>query len=567
MTAKKFNSSKRLPLDLVLVPIMVVSCFYMVVFELENSEHVLDTLAKKTRADNLITINSYQETAELRRPALIGSAYPRVTNSTLSFNPMIRHRTINHVQPSRETYQPVKANRVEEVARAPVSTFSIDVDTGGYTNIRRILEGGYLPDREQVRTEEMLNYFDYNYPAPKSRDEAFTVTTGLTLSPWNAHSHLLHVGLRAYAEDESKLPDSNIVLLVDVSGSMNQENKLPLVKQSLRLLTRNLRATDKLSIVTYAGNTELVLEPTSGSKKRSIYQAIDQLGAAGATAGESGIRLAYNQAEKGFIENGNNRIIMMTDGDFNVGLSNVEALKNLIADKRKTGVFLSAIGFGIGNYRDDLLEQVADHGNGFYFYIDSYREALRVFQHRIRSNLFAVAKDVKVQVEFNPARVSEYRLLGYENRVLERQDFNNDKVDAGEVGQGHTVTAIYEITLAGNPRKNGEYRYAEDIAPQSNFSNEVAFVQLRYKPIDSEISLLKQQTVDNNIAAYRNISDDFRLAIYVASFAELLRDSVDINRQFDYTQLLQLIEHDSILKGSEQLEFKSLVELAKNSAR
>jgi Ca-activated chloride channel family protein len=565
MTVKKFNSSKRLPLDLILVPIIVVCCFYIVAFAFENSDQVIDRVAEKAQADSMITIKYHEESAELKRPDLVGKTYPRAANSTLTFNSMIRHRSNNHERVSRETYQPIKANRVEQVSSAPVSTFSIDVDTGGYTNIRRILEGGYLPERDQVRTEEMLNYFDYNYPAPQSQEQAFTITTGLTSSPWNANSHLLHVGLRAYSEDESKLPDSNIVALVDVSGSMSQEKKLPLVKQSLKLLTRHLRAGDKLSIVTYAGNTELVLEPTSGSEKMSIYQVINQLGAAGTTAGESGLRLAYQQAEKGFIENGNNRIIMMTDGDFNVGLSSVDALKKLIAEKRKSGVFLSAIGFGIGNYRDDMLEQIADHGNGFYFYIDSYREALKVFKHRVRSNLFAVAKDVKVQVEFNPAQVSEYRLLGYENRVLERQDFNNDKVDAGEVGQGHTVTAVYEITLAGNPSKNGDSRYVKAITPDSQFTNEIAFVQLRYKPINSDVSLLRQKAIASNITEYSGISNDFRLAIYVASFAELLRDSVDISGQFGYKQLLQLMEQDSILKGSEQLEFKSLVELASNS--
>jgi Ca-activated chloride channel family protein len=467
------------------------------------------------------------------------------------------------LQRSNETYQPIQGNKIKQVSKDSISTFSVDVDTGGYTNIRRILESGHLPERDQVRTEEFINYFDYEYPSPATQQEAFSITTDVTPSPWNSNSHLLHIGLKGFAEDPRDLPDSNIVFLVDISGSMDDENKLPLVKKSLMLLAKNLRSTDKISIVTYAGSTQVMLPPTYGSEKGIIQSAIQYLGAGGSTAGESGLKLAYAQAQIGFIPKGNNRIIMMTDGDFNVGLSSVEALNKMVKEKRKTGIYLSTIGFGMGNYRDDVLEQIADHGNGFYFYIDSYREALRVFQKNFRSNIFAIAKDVKIQVEFNPAQVSEYRLIGYENRILDRQDFSNDKVDAGEVGQGHTVTAIYELTLVGSPKKVARKRYSPSTTAKHQ-SNELAFVQLRYKPLDSHLSLLKQKSIGRKISQYPDISDDFKMVINAAGFAELLRDSVNISRDFSYDELLLLIRSDTRSQHRELVELETLVELAKS---
>ena len=354
----------------------------------------------------------------------------------------------------RENYAPLDANPVHRVAEDPVSTFSIDVDTGSYSNVRRILNEGRMPPQDAVRVEELVNYFDYAYAAPRDPALPFGVVTEVARTPWNSKTHLLHIGIQGW-KPEAAPKASNLVFLVDVSGSMDQPDKLPLVKSSLKLLARRLTAADRISLVVYAGNTGVVLEPTPGSETATIQSALDRLEAGGSTNGGAGIALAYAMAEKAFMKDGNNRVLLATDGDFNVGTVSFEALVDLVEEKRKSGVALTTLGFGTGNYNDRLMEQLADAGNGNYAYIDSLTEAERVLVSQRDATLHTIAKDVKIQVEFNPALVSEYRLIGYENRLLDREDFNNDRVDAGEIGAGHAVTALYEIALDGPGRRTG----------------------------------------------------------------------------------------------------------------
>uniref|UniRef100_UPI0035670A14 vWA domain-containing protein n=1 Tax=Pseudomonas sp. TaxID=306 RepID=UPI0035670A14 len=383
--------------------------------------------------------------AELQRHAATAS----LSAASQPGAPMVDHLPPAYREQYREQYQKLADNPIHAVAEAPVSTFSIDVDTGSYANVRRFLNQGQLPPAEAVRLEELVNYFPYAYPLP-SGDTPFGVGTELAVTPWNPQSRLLRIAIKASDIRVAQLPPANLVFLVDVSGSMDRREGLPLVQSTLKLLVEQLRAEDKVSLVVYAGSSHVVLEPTAGSDKARIRAAIDRLSAGGSTAGESGIQLAYQQAQQGFIKGGINRILLATDGDFNVGISDFETLKQLAADKRKSGVSLTTLGFGTGNYNERLMEQLADAGDGNYAYIDNLREARKVLVDQLGSTLATVAKDVKIQVEFNPAQVSEYRLLGYENRALKREDFSNDKVDAGEIGAGHTVTALYEIVPVGN---------------------------------------------------------------------------------------------------------------------
>jgi Ca-activated chloride channel family protein len=454
--------------------------------------------------------------------------------------------------PNTENYGELVDNAVKRVAREPVSTFSIDVDTGSYSNVRRFLANGVLPPADAVRTEELVNYFDYDYPDALG-DTPFSIVTEIAPSPWHEGRHLLHVGIEARAPDAAGDLRSNLVFLVDVSGSMNSPDKLPLLVTSLKLLTKQLDADDSIAIVVYAGASGVVLEPTPGNDTRAITTALERLQAGGGTNGAAGIELAYALAQKQYIEGGINRVLLATDGDFNVGLTDFDALKKLIERKRRTGISLTTLGFGSGNYNDHLMEQLADAGNGNYAYIDGINEARKVLVDEVASTLQTVAKDVKIQIEFNPDFVSEYRLVGYENRMLAQEDFNNDRVDAGEIGAGHTVTALYEITLSDSEsgRSVDALRYGQSLSTESLSTppqrvqrkpdSELAYLKLRYKEPDGDTSALLQQAlllrdVAGNI---EGTSATYRFAAAVAGFGQLLRENTALG-DFDYDDVLAL---------------------------
>jgi Ca-activated chloride channel family protein len=442
-----------------------------------------------------------------------------------------------------ENYAELTDNGIKRVASEPVSTFSIDVDTGSYSNVRRFLNNGELPPADAIRTEELINYFGYDYP-DVTRDEPFSVVTEIAPSPWHEGRHLLHIGVEALEPEVAADLHSNLVFLVDVSGSMASPDKLDLLKTSLKLLTRQLTADDSIAIVVYAGASGVVLEPTRGDESRKISSALERLEAGGSTNGAAGIELAYDLAQQHFIDGGINRVLLATDGDFNVGLIDFDALQKLIEEKRKTGISLTTLGFGTGNYNDHLMEQLADAGNGNYAYIDSINEARKVLVDEVSSTLQTVAKDVKIQIEFNPAVVSEYRLVGYENRLLAQEDFNNDKVDAGDIGAGHAVTALYEITLSGSEggQSVDQLRYGvEEIPVQPAATSELAYLKLRYKEPDGSTSrLLQQALLVRDIAGnVEGTSANYRFAAAVAGFGQLLRDNEALG-DFDYDDVLML---------------------------
>ncbi len=442
----------------------------------------------------------------------------------------------------REKYATFDDNPLQRAAESPVSTFSIDVDTGSYTNVRRILNSGRLPPSDAVRVEEMINYFSYSDKAATSAKVPFNFSTEMGVTPWNQKTHLLRIGIKAWAPVETEAPPANLVFLIDVSGSMQAQNKLPLLKRSLRLLSRQLDGDDRITIVVYAGASGVVLEPTPGNKLATIEQALEQLSAGGSTHGSAGIKLAYAKAREAFIPNGINRVLLATDGDFNVGTVNHDALIDMIETQRKQGIALTTLGFGDGNYNDQLMEQLADHGNGNYAYIDSLMEARKVLVEELGSTLQTVAKDVKIQIEFNPAVVAEYRLIGYENRVLAREDFNNDKVDAGEIGAGHSVTALYEVTLVGSGGERiAPTRYGSNSKVAPTHSGEVAMLKLRYKlPEESSSRLVKAAVLKESIVnKLQQNSDDFRFAAAVAAFGQLLRGGKYL-QQFGYDEIISL---------------------------
>jgi len=463
----------------------------------------------------------------------------------------------------REQYQKLAQNPVHSVAEAPVSTFSIDVDTGSYANVRRLLNEGRLPPQGAVRLEEMLNYFPYAY-APPSDDSPFGITTELAPSPWNPHTRLLRIGIKASERSVEQLPPANLVFLVDVSGSMDRREGLPLVKGTLKLLVDQLRPQDKVSLVVYAGDSRVVLEPTSGKDKAKIRAAIEQLQAGGSTAGAAGIELAYRMAQQGFIDKGINRILLATDGDFNVGVSDFETLKAMAAEKRRSGVSLTTLGFGVDNYNERLMEQLADAGDGNYAYIDNLREARKVLVEQLSSTLAVLAKNVKLQLEFNPAQVSEYRLLGYENRALKREDFNNDQVDAGEIGAGHTVTALYEIVPKGQKGWLEPLRYQAEAKPAGK-GDELAWLRVRWqKPEGGPSQLVERPIAASGAGDLARASDDLRFAAAVAAFAQQL-DGARYTGGFDLGDTLALArsargEDPFGLRG----EFLQLVELARS---
>ncbi len=429
-----------------------------------------------------------------------------------------------------EDYDHINENKFLKAKDNPVSTFSIDVDAASYSNIRRILNQGQLPPAGAVRIEEMINYFKYDYPQPKN-GQPFSINTEISTAPWNKDHKLVLIGLQGRKIPNESLPASNLVFLIDVSGSMMSPNKLPLVKASLKMLVDQLRQQDRVAIVVYAGAAGLVLKPTGGEEKTTIKDAIDNLEAGGSTAGGAGIRLAYKVAKENFVKGGNNRVILCTDGDFNVGESSDDAMERLIEEERKSGVFLSVLGYGVGNYKDNKMQKLADKGNGNHAYIDGISEAKKVLVNEFGGTLFTIAKDVKLQVEFNPAKVQGYRLIGYENRMLAREDFNDDKKDAGELGSGHTVTAMYEVIPAGiktdllkdvDPLK---YQGKSSSPGKSSHTDEILTVKFRYKAPDGDVSKLIEQPLKDNQIPLDKTSDNFRFATAVAEFGLLLRNS------------------------------------------
>lgn len=490
------------------------------------------------------------------------NSYTRTTTvySSSSYQP---RANIVQVRRSRdntqEEYSHISDNGFKEAQSSPLSTFSTDVDTASYANVRSFLmSNNQLPPKDAVRTEEMLNYFSYDYEEPLD-DKPFYINTRVGDSIWNPNSKVIQIGLQSKNVDISELPASNLVFLLDVSGSMGSADKLPLLINSLKLLVKQLRSKDRVSIVVYAGNSGLVLDRARGDEKEKIYESLERLNAGGSTAGGAGIKLAYHVAEQAFIEDGNNRIILASDGDFNVGISSESALLELIEQKRKTGVFLSVLGFGSGNYKDNKMELLADKGNGNYNYIDTLLEAKKVLVTQMSGTLYTVGKDVKIQVEFNPAKVHSYRLIGYENRLMANEDFNNDKKDAGEVGMGHRVTVLYEIIPASDGVNTSVDRLKYQTSRSDNFG-ELATVKVRYKdPKENKSKLMSKVIRENNTQISQ---DDFIFAQSVAGFGMLLRKS-EYARGLKYPRLIELAK-DSKGKDREgnRAEFIKMIEKA-----
>lgn len=476
------------------------------------------------------------------------------------YNP--KEGNLNH---NTEEYDKITENEFMDAKSNPLSTFSIDVDNASYSNARRMLNNNLMPDKAAVRIEEMINYFTYDYPQPTG-NRPFSFNSEISECPWNKNNKLIHIGLQGKKLDYKDLKPSNLVFLLDVSGSMGNNNKLPLLKKSLKLLLDELSQEDKISIVVYAGAAGLILPPTNASEKKKIMTAFEELKAGGSTAGGAGIKLAYKIAKEAFIEGGNNRIILATDGDFNVGTSSTSTLVELIEEKRKDDIYLTILGFGMGNYKDGRMEQISNAGNGNYFYIDNIKEAEKVFVKEMRANMFTIAKDVKIQIEFNPTHVKAYRLIGYENRILAKEDFDDDTKDAGELGAGHTVTALYEIVPANS---NWNVRTAEDLKYQTTtvndnakLSNEIMTIKFRYKPPKSDKSIKIEHAITNTLTEINATSNNFRFSASVAGFGMLLRDS-KFKGSATYDMILKLAKNS---KGDDEncyrAEFISLIKTA-----
>ena len=459
-----------------------------------------------------------------------------------------------------EAYNSINENIFQDALRNPLSTFSIDVDAASYSNMRRFINNGQSPPKDAVRIEEMVNYFDYSYSQPTG-DDPFNIYTETSAAPWNSKHKLVHIGLQGKKIPTDNLPASNLVFLIDVSGSMSDPNKLPLLVASFKLLVEQLREQDRVAIVVYAGAAGMVLPSTSGADKKAIIESLERLEAGGSTAGGAGINLAYAIAKENFRKEGNNRVILATDGDFNVGESSDAAMERLIEDKRKDGIFLTVLGYGMGNYKDNKMEILADKGNGNYAYIDNILEAQKVLVTEFGGTLFTIAKDVKLQIEFNPAKVQAYRLIGYENRMLKSEDFNNDKKDAGELGSGHTVTALYEIIPVG---VESEYYNIDALKYQktkversATNSDELMTVKFRYKKPDEDVSKLIVHTLLDKETD--KTSENFRWSAAVAALGMLLRDS-DYIKNFTYDDVLALAQNS---KGEDKegyrIEFINMV--------
>nr|WP_198520260.1 VWA domain-containing protein [Flavobacterium sp. 5] len=427
-----------------------------------------------------------------------------------------------------EEYNSFLENQFENPKTAPLSTFSIDVDNASYTNVRRFINNDQTVPKDAVRVEEMMNFFKYKYPQPQDQ-HPFSINTEYSNCPWNPKHQVLKIGLQGKNIPTDNLPASNFVFLIDVSGSMSDANKLPLLKQSMKILVNELRKKDKVAIVVYAGAAGMVLPPTAGDQKQTIINALENLNAGGSTAGGAGIELAYKLAEENFIKGGNNRVILATDGDFNLGASSNTDIQILIEQKRKSGVFLTCLGYGMGNYKDSKMETLSDKGNGNYAYIDNIQEANRFLGKEFKGSMFAIAKDVKIQIEFNPKHVQAYRLIGYENRKLRSEDFTNDAIDAGELGSGHTVTALYEVIPTGVKsdyiNNQPDLKYTKSDSNESDYSDELATIKFRYKKPDGDKSIEMVKTVENKSIPLKNSSDDFKFSAAVAWFGLKLRDS------------------------------------------
>jgi Ca-activated chloride channel homolog len=482
--------------------------------------------------------------------------------------------TFGYQDQGRDNFETIEANPVKVAAEEPVSTFSIDVDTASYSFMRASLNNGVLPQEDAVRVEELINYFPYDYAGPAEAGEPFAAHVQVMQTPWNAETKLLHIGIKGFDIAVAEQPRANLVFLIDTSGSMDAPNKLPLLINAMKLLVDTLRPEDKVSIVAYAGSAGTILEPTAAADKAKIIAALENLGAGGSTAGAEGIRQAYQLAEQSFVEGGVNRVILATDGDFNVGITDIDELQSFVEREREDGIFLSVLGFGMGNYNDQLMQALSDNGNGAAAYIDTLAEARKVLVEEATSTLFPIAKDVKVQVEFNPATVAEYRLIGYETRLLNREDFNNDRIDAGEIGSGHTVTALYEITPAGSPAAlvdNLRYGAAPSAttATTQDKTNEYGFLRIRYKlPEENESRLIETPISTDEIAANDRSTEarEARFATSVAAFGQILRGG---RYTGDYS-LDDVISLAGANKGEDEFgyraEFINLARLAKSAA-
>ncbi|WP_372371060.1 von Willebrand factor type A domain-containing protein [Candidatus Uabimicrobium sp. HlEnr_7] len=481
---------------------------------------------------------------------MAGSAVRRLAPGTPEMTPE---------QMNTESYSHIQENKFKDAVKEPLSTFSIDVDTASYSNMRRFLTQNKLPPKDSVRIEELINYFSYNYPLPEDK-VPFSRSMEVAECPWNKENWLVKIGVQGYEIEAQELPPMNLVFLLDVSGSMSSPQKLPLLKTAMGMLTDELRAQDTVSIVVYAGAAGLVLPPTAGNDKQKILGAFSSLSAGGSTNGGEGIQLAYSIATQNFIPGGVNRVVLATDGDFNVGISNEGGLVRLIEHKRESGIFLTVLGMGMYNLNDSTMEKLADKGNGNYSYIDTLAEARKALVEELSSTLFTIAKDVKIQVEFNPSYVASYRLIGYENRLLAAEDFNDDNKDAGEIGAGHTVTALYEVVPSGNVSRGGnvddlKYQEERELSQQS-FTNEILTLKMRYKAPDGDTSELLTSTLPLPIKSLNETSTSFRFAAAVAAYGLLLRDS-----QFKGSASMELVRSLALSAQGDDPYRKEFVDL------
>lgn len=530
------------------------------------------TLTTDVMALDEVVVTAYGEERKVKakkdrsrrsRSNALAAQAPGITTSRMMAKPIRRP----DAQSNTEDYDIINENSFLNATQKPLSTFSIDVDAASYSNLRRFINNNSLPPKDAIRVEEMVNYFDYDYPAPTSK-HPFTVVSEIADCPWAPTHKLLHIGMQAKQIPASNLPPSNLVFLIDVSGSMSAQNKLPLLKSAFKLLVDQLRPNDKVAIVVYAGAAGLVLPPTKGSDKQKIKDAFEKLQAGGSTAGGAGIKLAYKTAAENFVQQGNNRIILATDGDFNVGASSDADMVRMIEKEREGGVFLTVLGFGMGNYKDSKMQQLANKGNGNHAYIDNIDEAKKVLVNEFGATMYTVAKDVKFQLEFNPAKVQGYRLIGYENRLLNEEDFNDDKKDAGELGAGHTVTALYEIIPAGIETsllpKVDKLKYQDTKNVLTQQQDELCLVKLRYKAPEGKTSQLIEQAVTAQASPLSASSDNFRWSAAVASFGMLLRDS-EFKGDTNFEQIKSLAKS---AKGKDtngyRKEFLELVEKAQS---
>jgi len=504
---------------------------------------------------------------EATAPAANSGAMSKVANRSLSAPAPMQDQA--GYMATGDQFERFDDANVKLTSDAPVSTFSIDVDTASYAYVRRAIENGRLPQKDAVRSEELINYFDYDYPKPVSADRPFAPQISVYPAPWNAEHQLMHVAVKGYAPEQVLAQPSNLVFLIDTSGSMHDVDKLPLLKRAFKLLVDQMEEQDTVSIVTYAGSAGVVLEPTNGSEKRKILDALDNLQPGGSTAGAAGIEAAYRLANEAKNNDGVNRVILATDGDFNVGISDPDALKDFIKQKRDKGISLSVLGFGEGNYNDALMQALAQNGDGNASYIDSFTEARKVLVNEVGATLQTIARDVKIQVEFNPAQVSAYRLIGYETRALNREDFNNDKVDAGDVGAGHTVTAIYELTPVGATQPVDPLRYGQEQAVVSDIkSDEIAFFKMRYKLPGSDNSTLIEMPVSQNMVQvdFDAVPPEVKFGTAVAAFGQKLRNNEEIG-DFGFEQISEVAQSS---RGADKFgyraEFINLVEAAKSLA-